>query len=104
MNVIVEATTPCGLCGYRIYLFQIGTARVNKRSIRVRGPLLGAIRYPRCPECGWDVCSDGLRPRSVYTLAAEDAAKVAACRMRKWGVESAVGVLVEAEAERGEAA
>lgn len=105
MYVTVEATTPCSLCGYRIYLFMMGDARVNKRSLRVRGPFLGALRYHRCPECGTDVGSDGARPRSAYTLSAEDAEKVAAYRMRKWGVESEVGVLVEvSEAPRRDAA
>lgn len=76
----------------------MGTARINKRSLRVSGPLLGAFRFTRCPECGWDVCSDSMRPRSAYVLAPEDAAKLAEYRMRKWGVESPLGALVEVRA------
>lgn len=98
MFVALAATTPCVLCGYRVEMLMMGSARVNKRSLRVSGPLLGAVRYTDCPECGSDVRSYGLVPRSAYRLVPEDAEKVAAYRMRKWGVESSVGVLVEVEA------
>jgi hypothetical protein len=79
----------------------MGTGRINKCSLRITGPLLGALRFTRCPECGSDVRSDGLAPRSAYRLVPEDAAKVAAYRMRKWGVESHVGELVEVKAAPG---
>jgi len=101
MFVALECTIPCGLCGCRVQAFMMGTARVNKRSLRVTGPLLGALRFPSCPECGTDIRSDGLVPRSAYRLCPEDAAKVAAYRMRKWGVESHVGELVEVKTVPG---
>lgn len=105
MFVALIATTPCPLCSYRVELLMMGTARVNKRSLRVSGPLLGACRYAFCPECGSDVRSHGLAPRSAYRLAPEDAVKVAEYRKRRWGVESAAGELVEVrEAPRRRAA
>lgn len=93
--VAVECASPCTLCNYRVRHVMMGTARVNKRSLRVTGPFLGASFFTRCLECGWDLCGDSLRPRSAYVLAPEDAAKVAEYRMRKWGVESEFGPLVE---------
>lgn len=52
-----------------------------------------------------DVCSDGMRPRSAYVLAPQDVVRVAAYRMRRWGVAHPVGELVEVqEAPRGRAA
>lgn len=105
MFVAIQATSPCVLCGYRVEMFMMGKATVNKRSLRVSGPLLGAVRYTRCPECGSDVRSHGLVPRSAYYLTPEDAVKVAEYRKRRWGVESEVGELVEVrEAPRKKAA
>ena len=99
MFVALIAHSPCPLCAYRVEILMMGTARVNKYSLRVSGPLLGAFRFTRCPECGWDVAaSESMRPRSAYVLTPEDAAKVAAYRMRKWGVESETGPLVEMRA------
>lgn len=105
MFLAVQATTPCVLCGYRIQVLMMGTGRVNKRSLRIMGPLIGALRFHRCPECGADVRSDGLAPRSAYRLCPQDAEKVAQYRMRRWGVVVPVGELVEVRAApRGEAA
>lgn len=98
MFVALLAATPCPLCAYRVEILMMGTARINKRSLRVSGPLLGVLRFSWCPECGSDVRSHGMVPRSGYVLAPEDAAKVAAYRMRKWGVGSPVGALVEVKA------
>lgn len=98
MFVALLAATPCPLCAYRVEILMTGTARVNKRSLRVSGPLLGAFRFTRCPECGTDVASDSMRPRSPYVLAPKDAAKVAAYRLRKWGVADEPGPLVEVKA------
>ena len=98
MFVALQATTPCLLCGYRVEVLMMGTARINKRSLRVSGPLLGAVRYTACPECGSDIRSHGLVPRSAYALDPEHAAKVAEYRMRKWGVESQDSPLVEVRA------
>ena len=98
MFVALIATTPCHLCAYRVEILMTGTARINKRSLRVSGPLLGAFRFTSCPECGSDVGTDEMRPRSAYQLLPRDAEKVAAYRMRKWGVESADGPLVEVRA------
>lgn len=98
MFVALLAATPCPLCAYRVEVLMTGSARINKRSLRVTGPLLGAFRFTRCPECGTDVCGDSMRPRSAYVLAPEDAAKVAAYRMRKWGIEAPAGPLIEVKA------
>ena len=44
MFVTLEARTSCGLCGYQIRVTMCGTARVNKRSMRVE-PTLGWQAY-----------------------------------------------------------
>jgi hypothetical protein len=95
MFVAMEARTSCPLCGYQIRVIMCGSARVNKRSLRVE-PTLGALAYNRCPECGSDVRKASSVPRTAYRLRAEDAAKVSEYRQRKWGVADAPGPLVEA--------
>ena len=95
MFVALEARTPCPLCGYQIRVSMCGTARVNKRSLRVK-PTLGWLAYSRCPECGTEVRSASSVPRTAYRLSAESDAEVIAYRERKWGVTDAPGPLVEA--------
>lgn len=96
MFVAMEAHTSCFLCNYQVRVIMCGSARVNKRSVRVIGPLLGAFAYSTCPECGSDVRSASSVPRSAYRLCPEDEAKVIAYRERKWGVTGGTGPLVEA--------
>lgn len=95
MFVTMEARTSCWLCGYQIRVVMCGSARVNKRSMRVE-TTLGAFAYADCPECGSDVRSASSVPRTAYRLRAEDAAKVSEYRQRKWGVRDLPGPLVEA--------
>jgi rRNA maturation protein Nop10 len=93
--VTMEARTSCPLCGYQIRVIMCGSARINKRSMRVE-PTLGALSYSTCPECGSDVRSASSVPRSAYVLRPDDAAKVSEYRQRKWGVSDPPGPLVEA--------
>jgi hypothetical protein len=94
--VTMEARTPCPLCRYQVSIRMYGRARVNKRSMRVEGPLLGWFEFTNCPECGTDVRSLSLAPRSAYRLDAESEAEVISCRQRKWGISDRPGPLVEA--------
>jgi hypothetical protein len=96
MFVTLKARTPCPLCRYQVGIWMYGRARVNKRSMRVEGPLLGWFEFARCPECGTDVRSLSSAPRSAYRLDGESEAEVIAYRQRKWGVADAPGPLVEA--------
>jgi hypothetical protein len=92
----MEARTTCPLCAYRIRVIMCGSARVNKRSMRVE-PTLGALAFNTCPECGADVRSASSVPRSAYRLSAESEAEVIAYRKKRWGIEGAgTGPLAEA--------
>ena len=95
MFVALEARTPCPLCGYQIRVSMCGTARVNKRSLRVK-PTLGWLAYNTCPECGTEVRSASSVPRTAYRLSAESDAEVIAYRERKWGISDGTGPLTEA--------
>jgi hypothetical protein len=96
MFVAMEAQASCPSCEYQVRLIMTGSARINKRSVRVTGPFLGALEHSHCPRCGAEVGGDGA-PRSAYRLCAEDEAKVVAYRERKWGITDAgTGPLVEA--------
>lgn len=99
MFVALEARTPCLLCACQVRILAFGSARVNKRSLRVSGPLLITLDH-HCPEC-WTSTQGSSVPRSAYRLCPEDEAKVIAYRQRKWGVSDGTGPLVEA---RGRAA
>jgi hypothetical protein len=66
-------------CGYRLRVLICGTARINKRSMRLDGTLTAADR--RCPECGEEVHQVGWK---YARLIPEDAVKVHAYRARKW--------------------
>ena len=83
MFVTLEARTPCLLCGFRDRVIMTGTARVNKRSLRVKGPLLGSVGYWKCPECGTQAQGE-LKPRSPYVLDDASAREVAAYRARRF--------------------
>jgi hypothetical protein len=96
MFVTMEARTSCPLCACQIRVIMCGSARVNKRSMRVE-PTLGALAYSTCPECGIDVRSASSVPRSAYRLCPDSEAQVTAYRKRKWGIEGTrTGPLVEA--------
>jgi hypothetical protein len=101
----MEARTSCWLCGYQIRVIMCGSARVNKRSMRVE-PTLGALSHSACPECRSDVRGASSVPRTAYRLSAEDEAKVRDYRQRRWGVSDAPGPLAEARKkhQRGEEA
>ena len=94
MTVTLLASTPCLLCGYQTTILMVGTARINKRSMRVQGPLIGAYRFADCPECGTGVHSSSA-PRSAYRLHPDDDAAVRAYRMRRWGIDQGTGPLAE---------
>jgi len=81
----MRADSPCTLCGYRIRLVMVGTARVNKRSMRVSSTL-GAWQYNDCPECGTPVARGSAAPVTAWVLMPGDAAKVAEYRERRFGV------------------
>jgi hypothetical protein len=90
MTVTLKASSPC-LCGYLIPLVMVATVRINRRSMRSTGPMIGASAYNQCPECGTPVQRGGARPRTPYVLVPEDEVKVAEYRRRKWGDEAARG-------------
>ena len=104
MFVTMEARTTCPLCACQVRVIMCGTARVNKKSMRVE-PTLGALAYSTCPECGTDVRAASSVPRSAYRLRPESEAEVIAYRKRKWGIDDeGTGPLVEApeKHQRGE--
>ena len=89
MFVTLEARTPCLLCGFQDRVIMMGTARVNKRSLRVKAPLIGMNGHWRCPECGTEAQGE-LRPRSRYVLDVDSARDVTAYRARRWPSERCV--------------
>lgn len=89
MIVSMESSVACtgDGCGRSIRLIMTATVAVNKKSMRTVGTLLGGFEFNRCPDCGTEVPRSGVVPREPYRLMPDDAAKVAAYRRRKWGVE-----------------
>ena len=83
MFVMLEARTSCHLCGYNHRVLRFSTVRVNKHSLREQGTSLVSAGAHFCPECGERNAGE-LMPVSAYQLAPDDAAKVAAYRLRKW--------------------
>jgi hypothetical protein len=96
--VALEARSPCFLCGYQYRVIRFSQVRVNKNSLRETGAPLISAGQRRCPECGERNVGD-LIPVSAYRLVPKDAAKVAACRERKWGI-TGTGALPLVEARR----
>jgi endogenous inhibitor of DNA gyrase (YacG/DUF329 family) len=88
--VALEARVSCPSCGYKVRYVAVATVRVNRRSVRVtgKGHMIGALEDWRCPGCREEVPRDRPLDREPYTVAAEDAVKVAAYRKAKWGIES----------------
>ncbi len=85
MFVAMQARSPCILCGYLIRIVMCGTARINRRSLRVRTSL-GMWEHRACPECGTPVARDSAAPGTPYVLLPADAARVAEYRAQRWGV------------------
>ncbi len=81
MNVIFEWDVPCPTCGWRGKGMQSSSVRVNKLTLRTTGTSIGWSPW-RCVECCGPLGSP--RPARVR-LAAEDAARVAAVRARRFG-------------------
>jgi hypothetical protein len=90
--VTLETAYPCP-CGHKIRAVMTATVRVNKRSMRTVGPMLGFIEHTHCPECGTEVPRGDVE-REPYRLAAKDAERVAEYRKRRFGIEDG-GVAVE---------
>ena len=96
MIVTLETHVKCPSCSHPIRFIGVATIRVNKRSARtVDGIILGAFEASRCPSCREVLPRDMPLDREPYRLKAEDAARVAAYRLRRWGVEDDGAVLVE---------
>lgn len=89
MIVALKTRITCPTCSHKIGYFAVATVRINKRSLRTTGggAILGALEDWQCPGCGTPVPRDKPLDREPYTLADKDAAKVAAYRKRKWGIE-----------------
>jgi hypothetical protein len=78
----------CPACRHPIRFFEVATVRVNKRSMRTAdGTRIGAFEHWRCPGCDRELPRDQPLDREPFRLSAEDAAKVAEYRKRKWGIE-----------------
>jgi DNA-directed RNA polymerase subunit RPC12/RpoP len=92
MTVTLETAYPCP-CGHRIRAIMTATVRVNKRSLRTLGVMLGFIEHHHCPECGAEVPREHVE-REPYRLAAKDAERVAEYRKRRFGIDDD-GVAVE---------
>jgi hypothetical protein len=87
MMLVLEARTPCPVCGCYLRCFAFPSARVNKRSIR---PLPGGYLWTgpgACPECGFDAGMGAPRlsfTASPWRLTTESQAEVEAYRARRW--------------------
>jgi len=90
MIVALQTRVTCPSCGGKIRYVAVTTVRVNRRSLRAtgKGDMPGALEDWRCPSCRKEVPCDRPLDREPYTLAAEDAVKVAAYRKAKWGIDS----------------
>ena len=69
---------PCA-CGLRPRGVEVASVRVNRRSLRPLGFVLGAMPVA-CDECRLPLA----QYRRIRELVAEDAARVAAYRERRW--------------------
>jgi len=94
--VTLETNVKCPKCQHPIRFIAVATVRVNKRSLRTVGSgiILGAFEDWRCPGCREVIPRDGALDREPYRVAEKDAVKVAAYRLKRWGIEDD-GVLVE---------
>jgi hypothetical protein len=80
MFVALSAPVPCLICGCRLHAVMVGTARINKRSMRFTATL-GATAEP-CPECG--TRSDAMPPYSAFQPVPEHADAIRVYRLRRW--------------------
>ena len=94
MFVTFRSSSPCALCGFRFRILMCVTVRVNKRTLRGTGTMIGALGEHRCPECGWPNRGE-MMPRSPYVLDPEDAVKVAEYRKRRFGIDEPDAVAIE---------
>ena len=90
MIVALQSNVSCPNCSHKIRYVAVTTIRVNRRSIRATGTgmMIGAFEDWKCPGCREEIPRDRPLDREPYTLVPEDAAKVAAYRLAKWGIES----------------
>lgn len=90
MIVALQTRVSCPSCGHKIRYTGVATVRVNRRSIRAtgNGVMIGALEDHLCPGCRQEIPRDRPLDREPYTVVPEDAAKVAAYRLAKWGIES----------------
>lgn len=91
MIVALETRISCPSCGHKIRYTAVATVRINRRSIRTsgNGVMIGMFEDHRCPGCREEIPRDRPLDREPYALVPEDAVKVAAYRLAKWGIESA---------------
>ena len=91
MIVALQTKVSCPSCGHKVRYVAVATVRVNKRSLRTAGTgglMIGALEARECPGCGQEIPDGRPLDREPYTLVPEDAEKVAAYRLRRWGIES----------------
>lgn len=80
MTVTFITHDPCGVCGYHRHGVRVTPMRINKRSMRSTGQSL--VMLPaRCQECGRVT---GIAVELTWRLSPDSAAKVRACRARRW--------------------
>lgn len=94
MIVAFQSRVSCPSCGHKVRYILIATVRVNKRSLRTVDDRdrIGALEHHLCPGCQQEMPADRPLDREPYTLVPADAEKVAAYRLRRWGIESGADV------------
>ena len=90
MIVALQTRVTCPSCGYKVRYVAVATVRVNRRSIRAtgNGAMIGMFEDHKCPGCREGLLRDRPLDREPYAMVPEDAVKVAAYRLAKWGIES----------------
>lgn len=90
MIVALRTHVTCPACGHGIRYTAVATVRVNRRSIRAtgNGVMIGVFEDHLCPGCRKEIPRDRPLDREPYTVVPEDAVKVAAYRLARWGIES----------------
>lgn len=88
MTVTLQTRISCPGCSRKIGYTTVATVRVNKRSMRSTGVMIGWLEDSPCPGCGELLPKDRPLDREPYALVPADAEKVAAYRLVKWGIES----------------
>ena len=80
-SVVLRATSPCGLCGYRRPMLRFADVKVLAHSLREVGVTLCVGPMP-CRGCGLDAGENSIA-HPTYSLDAEDQAKVDRVRNRR---------------------